>query len=653
MKQNNKTRLLILIIMMISVCFSCKTIKVKTQSKFNAMVYDLSYQALKEIAAEHIDRGDTVLLLNKGELFKNLPNRFARGRSKGAGKTAIVSYKRATKRYPNFILYSENGFTKAIISAGGNQHEKLSLPPMYSSQKEAADDYLIFNTCPLEYPNWKEVKKNHDVQKILFYSIDKVIYEKDDYLGIKYSFKLIDLKQNGKISFVGSNYKTSELFPDEKKQFFVESKINLKGKLDDFLQNVPSNARTVLVKNDDIGVSASYVIAQEDLLIEDLLTNELIKSKRIDIIEKMAKREYKRSWQILDSIFYINAFLGGDYSEFPNYYNAEYMLSYRLLWNDPMSDTPKKEGEEKIYPSISRNLDGIYLKLINMETGTIVSAGLVSLKDENIMQQNFLYNCFNNVYKNEKIVETLSESGYLNDSDRIVVINRRMEVLNDYLTKSKIDLGDYKVKHAHVTSGSKNLGLLANVFRKASISSGSNSQKTHLKLDHKGELALSDYLYKNFQKGSKSLSQKEFIILASLANSWFEDGLIAQLSNRGYTVKEKLESIYSRYLIKKKSDSVNPFLSPVLFEKWDVNIKDFYKVDKVLYFAPMEKSSFELEKDNTTFLTIDQTIAGSNSLAELKKYYNVISPDLNWFLLSLVDISNGENIFNENVDCKR
>ena len=85
----------------------------------------------------------------------------------------------------------------------------------------------------------------------------------------------------------------------------------------------------------------------------------------------------------------------------------------------------------------------------------------------------------------------------------------------------------------------------------------------------------------------------------NLMQAWFEDGLCTALVTGDAAPNEKMESLYSRFLLQKSArmaaipaDAPDEmlYLSPLLLSKWGSvsPLKSYYGIDKIIYFSLLE-----------------------------------------------------------------
>ena len=370
---------------------------------------------------------------------------------------------------------------------------------------------------------------------------------------------------------------------------------------------------TILVKIDDLPVFGNYPITIEDFIFEQELADTLSSLENMDVLEKLYKRRYKEEWQLINAVNYINPFMGGEYAEFENYYGTRFMLGYKILWSEQLGEI-EMSGTDLI--NLKDKILGVYVKLIDMvDDGRILLSHFMPIASPEILATNFLYNCFDRVRTQSQLLTAVEEQGVMSDTDNTVILNRRIERFKDYFMRNS---SAYEVIY-----------------------------KTFATTNNADILKHYDLVYDLFDPAKKLVKNDVYYIMAThLINGWFEDGLTHLLVNSGYYVLEKLESLYSRFLLSEKYDinGDTTFLSPLLLEEWSANIKSFYDVDKIIYYIPMEKAI-----PDSNFVTPD--LVSSESVAvEISQYYPILSYELKWFLLSLLDVQTGDYVFNRNFD---
>jgi len=88
----------------------------------------------------------------------------------------------------------------------------------------------------------------------------------------------------------------------------------------------------------------------------------------------------------------------------------------------------------------------------------------------------------------------------------------------------------------------------------------------------------------------------------------------------------------------------NPYLSPLLLHEWGQNIKQFYNVDKIVYFIGLEKN-FE-----NSGLISPEKVASASAAIEISQYYPILSDKFKNFMLSVLDVQSGNYVLNDNID---
>jgi len=605
---------------------SCATsVQQNEISTYYSMVYNIGLEAFNPIAEKHIETGDRILIINIGQGFEGTISRYEYKQDKDAEPFSLPEY---LDDRPFFIEYFEKGIIKSVIQNQGRGFERLSLPRgfMNNYSNWLIDNDYIFNTSPLDYENWDQLKLIFNVNKILTYTINKIVDKNNEYIGMQVGLKFIDIDDNGKILHDSIENVVSLDFPDRKMmlldRYFLEipdeSISDFESRLSEVLneEGITDPLTAIIMKSDDIQSLGNYPITVEDFILEQSLTNSITSSDSISILEKLSKRKYKEEWQLANAVFNINPFRGGEYSEFENYYKTPYLLSYKTIWSE-------QTGEIKNIISDKVNLDqkilGVYLKLVDMnDFGRIVFSHFMPIASKAELESNFLYACFTRVNNLNSIISALDEQGIISESEKSVIINERMEIL----------------KH-HLLSKSSEYEAIYNLFTSP---------------DNNDILEEYDKLYKlfDFEKARKTSGDIYYLLAAHIVNSWFEEGLNNLLVNNGYYVVDKLESIYSRYLISEKYEtsdaSTNIFLSPLLLDVWGANIKEFYDIDKVLYYIPLEKDV------NDGFFVTPDLFTGKTAAVEIAQYYPVLSYELEKMLFSILDIQTGDYLFNRNFE---
>jgi hypothetical protein len=630
-------KLAISIIAVLILLTSCTTVQQNEISSYYSMIYDIGYDAFSPVAEKYIETGDRVLIVSMGQGFDGAISRYE---FKQEDTTEAFTLPEYLADRPFFTEYFEKGFVKSILENQGRGFEKLQLPPPSSdpaldsgslSDWSLADWYinedLIFNTNPLDFNDWDELKKKYNVNKIMMYTVNNVVEKDNDYIGIQVGIKLIDIDEKGLVLNDTIDNVVSLNYPDDKMKslprYYLEipsdSLTAFESKLSEVLsdEGISGSLDAVMMKNDDIQTLGNYPVTIEDFILEQTLTNSLGSSESINILEKLAKRHYKKNWQLSNAIFNLNPFMGGEYSEFEGYYNTQYMLSYKTLFAEQTGEI-KEINMDKL--NLNKKILGVHLKLIDMrDHGRIVLSHFLPLAAQADLDENFLYKSFTRVNQLQEIVSAIEEQSVISDSEKAVVINERMEIFKHHLLNSN---SAYETMY----------GLFKNP-KNASI------------------LTEYDKLYKllDFDKSNQTNGDIYYIMATHIMNSWFEEGLNDLLVNNGYYVVDKLESFYSRYLITEKyskggNASTNIFLSPLLLEEWGSDIKDVYDIDKILYYIPMEKAI----KDGD-FIT-PETVASQTTSGEISQYYPILSYELNKMLFSILDIQTGDYLFNKNFD---
>ena len=609
--------------------FSCASTRDLRQqdelTTYYSMVYQLGEKAFDPIAETHLGRGDRVLIVNVGQGYLGFGARYE---YKVPDDAEGFSYDAFIEDHPLYIEYFENGIISSILNNKGVGFERMSLAP-YAANYPAflREGNLVFNTSMLNYEYWQDVKEEFGVNKVLIYSVNNVIEDPVNYIGVQSEFKFIDLDADGKVLYDEVVNLTSSDFPPEKEEYLHRFELIIpEAETEKFIAALEekmsdagiSSMDAVLVKSDDIGLFGNYPMTVEDLVVEQVLANELSSSESLNILEKLFKRQYKTSYQLTNAVTGVNPFMGGDYSEFEKYYNTRYMLSYRVLWDEQTGKINEVNVNRGIV-SLKEKALGIFIKVIDMsDDGNIILTHLLPVSDLSRLETNFLYRVFNQLSSQEQILASLESSLDFGAEDRSVVINKRMEIFKNYL----------------INRSPSYEAIFGNF--------GSQKDSTIL--------AEYDKVYKLFdeEKWTETKGDIYYIAASFLINSWAEEGLTHLMVSNGYQVQDKLESVYSRYLLSQKYDKPmigsNPYLSPLLLQDWGQNIKQFYNIDKIVYFIGLEKN-FE----NSGLISPDK-LTGKSAAIEISQYYPILSDKFKNFMLSVLDVQNGNYVLNDNID---
>ena len=620
---------------------SCVTKKAQVEiATYYSMVFDLGFDAFQPIAEKHVEAGDRVLIVNTGQWFQSLGRRFEleeekKKKKKGEEeKATIYEPTEYMVDHPFFTEYFENGIINSILTNQGKGFERLSKTDyMVNYIKELRKNVYVFNTSLLDYDSWESIKKDLNVNKILLYSVRRVVDKELDYIGAQLWMKFIDMDKNGRILWDGTKNVTSTNYPNDlivlldrlqidfAKDALSRFETGLGEKIEDEEVELPLDI--ILVKIDDIPVFGNYPITVEDFVLEQQLTTALTNLEGVNVLEKLYKRRYKTDWQLINAVFYINPFLGGDYNGFQNYYGTRYMLGYKILWAEQKGKIEEISGDTI---SLNEKILGVHLKLIDMtDNGRIIFTHFLPLAPEAALEENFLYNCYKKVDSLDFIIEAVEETGIVSEEEKMVIINMRMEVFKNYLINSSTA---YEAMYDMLTTGDEEK------FLKQEGEILEHYEKIYWLFDPEKRKKVKNHIY--------------YIMAAHIVNAWFEEGLTHIFVENGYTVNEKLESIYARYLIQKKykeeglEESI--FLSPLLLREWGENIKSFYDIDKVIYYIALERQVPDVE------FPTPEALGKGPQAAELSQYYPILSYELSRFLLSVLDVRTGDYVFNRNFD---
>lgn len=621
-----KLKVLAVLIAACLLLFSCASTSEQQDelTTYYSMVYQLGMEAFDTIAEEHLDRGDRVLIVNVGQGYLGFGGRYS---YKTPDDAEGFSYDTFIADHPMYIEYFENGIINSILDNKGVGFERMSMAP-YAANYPAflRENNLIFNTSMLTYEYWADIKEEFGVNKVLIYSVNNVVEDPVNYIGAQSEFKFIDLDEDGKVLYNEVVNMTSSSFPPEKEEYLYRYELELpESETEKFIAALEdkmsdegiSSMDAILVKSDDISLFGNYPMTIEDLVVEQVLANELGAADSLDIIEKLFKRQYKNGTQLTNAVTGINPYMGGEYSEFEKYYGTRYMLNYRILWDEQTGEINDVNVNRGI-ASLREKVLGIFIKVVDMsDDGNIIMTHMLPI-DQSRLETTFLYRVYEQMSDEEQILASLESAVDFGAEDRTVVINKRMEIFKNYLIGSR-------------------------PAYEAIFGNFGSNQNTTILTEY-------DKVYKLFDPvdWTKTKGDIYYIAASFLINSWAEEGLTHLMVSNGYQVQDKLESVYSRYLLGQKYDKPmvgsNPYLSPLLLQDWGQNIKHFYNVDKIIYFIGLEENF-----KNSGLISPDK-LTGEAAAIELSQYYPVLSDKFKNFMLSVLDVQNGNYVLNDNID---
>ncbi len=632
----------------------CVTVKQNDLSAYYSMVHQIGRDAVQPLAEENLGDGDRVLIIHTGPGFSGVGGRYYVDVKKAETieDEKPYAYNTYMQDYPYFIEYIENGFINSIMDSGGIGFERIEFPGYMRDYvgELLAEDY-IFNTSLLEYDWWIDLKEKYDADKILLYSVHNIVQKGVEYMGIQLGMTFIDVNAGGQILYDGVENVVSGGFPESKRvmlrRFFLDIPGDSVTAFEQDLQAVieeenlleeegipaafgdeeeetftlrQSGIDVVLVKVDDIPFLGSYPITSEDFIIEKELASKLGALDNLNVMEKLYKRRYKTNFQLVNAVNYINPFRGGEYSEFQNYYGTRYMLAYKVLFGE---QTGKYEDTRDELIDLQEKILGIYVKLIDMsDQGRILLTHFIPVASDQVLNNNFLYKSFTKVNDLPYITAAIEENFAISrEEEHSTIINKRMEVFRNYLIR--------------------NFPAYGAMIDKLNTDKNSDLLKEY------------DTIYKLFDEEEREKVKGEiyYIMAAHIMNGWFEEGITDYLVSGGYIIHEKLESIYSRYLLDYRfNGSVvddDIFLSPMKLRRWGTDIKNFYNLDKVIYFIALEKNVPE-----AGFIT-PENVTSETAAAELSQFYPILSHQLEWLLFSVLDVGNGDYGLNRNFNLER
>ena len=617
----SETILVVVLAAAVALCVGCGGGEIQREiSTYYSMVYDLGYEAFNPIAEVSVEPGDRILIVSYGQWLQGVAARY--GYEYEGEPFDLTTY---LADHPFFTEYLEDGFIRSFLDNQGVGFERMSLAGYMKDYVERLrEERYIFNTSLLQYDWWSEIEDDFSINKLLIYSVHRVVDKESDYVGIQLGMKFIDVADDGAVLYNGIKNMTSGGYPGNEMKLLDRIDLaisndatsgyeeSLAAKMTEDGLETPFKA--VLMKVDDIPVFGHYPLTVEDFAIEQQLSNALSALESVDIVEKLFKRHYKTEWQLTNAVYNINPFSGGDFDSFQQYYGTNYLMTYRVLWSE---QTKILEDIRDDIIDITDHVQGAYVTLIDMNDGArIVFADFIPFGSRKDYERNFLYRCFTEAHEQSVLIDEIAEMAVVSPDERVVVINKRMEILKNYIMNR-----DSLAEAVYETVDSADNAELLTEYDKAYALLGPDEKK---RKDSKGD--------------------GYYLMAALMMNEWFEAGLVRQLVMAGYQVYEKMESIYSRYLIAQKynekglDDTI--FLSPLLLKGWGTNIKSFYDLDKVIYYIPLEKVASPEE-----FVTPEDY---TDDAAEISQFYPILNFDLGQFMLSILDVRTGDYVFNKN-----
>lgn len=546
-------------------------------------------------------------------------------------------------RYPYFVDALEGGMQAAILGAQAKGFERLrTISHSEPAAQALLDGRLVFGTNVLDIESWQgiqEANKPNPVQKLLMYSVDNALVDDSGEVAFQLSLRLIDAAKGGQVLWSGSKTLRTGGFPASKipsvGSVTLTVPAELEGKKRDALARslrgagVKSGEKAVLLKVDDIPVFGAYVPTREDYAVERALEGYLGTGTGLSIVDKLYKRSYKERWQLVNAVHCVNPLLSGDYAEFPAYYGARYLVAYRVLWRDIQGIMPLG-GESD--PELAPKILGIYVKVVDMaKGGTVLLSDFLPFVGESELQANFLYRCYVQAAAQGQAVKALRESGALGDGTPVALVNRRMELTRAYLDEPG-PAKDFMLARLQAAPGD----AVMRAYFEAYEVIRTYGDKDYAKKD---SYSSSSQATPPPPPTMEAADEVNVSVAVNLMQTWFEDGICSALVADGLPVTEKLESLYARYLLRRTggwSDSPVQLLSlsPLMLSLWGASIKEYYGIDKILYFSFMDTRTPE-----GRHIAVP---AGSR----LARYFPVVSDKPDSLRISVVSVASGDYDFN-------
>jgi hypothetical protein len=601
-----------------------------------------------------LDSGDKVYALKTGdETYSDLllgRILFTAGWS-GVEKFSIDDF---THSNPYFIDSFEGGLLNAVLKKQARGFERLEVAGMsqadlVASIRKNMEDHqigkLVFNTNMLSFTTWADIQakyKPNTINKLLMYSVDNVIAEGTDWIGMQASFRLVDVAKGGKLLWAGTKTMTSSKYPKEKIPYLGALRLTIPTQIATTLRDSFAKAlkdegvrfpmSAVLVKIDDIPVVGSYPVTREDFAVENALQGMFASITGLNVVEKMYTRQYKEPWQMAHAVHYTNPLLSGDYTQFQSYYGAQYMIGYRILWSKIQGVQIMKTGDDL---ELADKILGIYVKVIDMaDNGRIVLSDFMPFAGESDMVQSILYRCYSRTKGLTTLASSLRDTGVVLDSTATTLINRRMEITNNYIGEKTRSEG-FIVKR--MPPGKDQKALMNAYYDAYEVLRTFGVKKT----EEKNSSSTDETATETPLTEAEELN---LLVAVNLMQSWFEDGLTTALVKGGVAPNEKLESLYSRFLLT-KSLGVGPseellYLSPLLLSQWGATWKGYYNIDKIIYFSLLETG-----KPTSQYVQVPAT-------SPLARFFPFVAFDPDSLQVSVVNVTTGDYEYKQDLAVK-
>jgi hypothetical protein len=238
-----------------------------------------------------------------------------------------------------------------------------------------------------------------------------------------------------------------------------------------------------------------------------------------------------------------------------------------------------------------------------------------------------LYRCYARTKSLGSVASALRDSGVITDATRTLLVNRRMEVANNYI-------GEGTSSESFIT------GRLPAKDQKTVMMSYFNVYEVLRTFGEKKETKETPPP----AQGAAGTAPKETLdqtqelnltMAVNLMQSWFEDGLCTALTAGDAAPNEKLESLYSRYFLirsaaPKEASEELLYLSPLLLSRWGQMLKGFYNVDKLVYFSLLETGT-----PSSPYIKIPVS-------SPLARFFPLISYEPDSLQVSVVNVGTGD-----------
>ena len=258
------------------------------------------------------------------------------------------------------------------------------------------------------------------------------------------------------------------------------------------------------------------------------------------------------------------------------------MIGYRVMWKT-LQGVQLLQGDKDL--ELSGKILGIYVKIMDMaDSGRVVLSDYLSFGTDAELDANVLYRCYARTKGFTGLAAALRSSGVVTDATHTSLVNRRMEIANNYIGE-KTESEDFILNR--LPKGKDQIALMMAYYNAYEV------------LRTFGQKPAKTAEAKEDEQKWTPAQELNMTMAVNLMQSWFEDGLCSALVAGDAAPNEKMESLYSRYLLQKSvrlADTAADvpeemlYLSPLLLSKWGSTapLKSYYGIDKIIYFSLLE-----------------------------------------------------------------